>query len=314
MTKMLKITLNGETFLADMLWDKAPETCKLFESSCPVESRIFSAKICDAEVTYPVSGPIANYEHIENPVFHEPAGAVSWYGGWSSICIFFDVCEPFGTCNMFARICEADRERFAAACRNVWDNQGMCIKNEIVGIEAVGLKMMDINTLLALDLAEYTTALEALADQMMLEEPRDIDYMRRRKLDTGREFAVWNFTVGYCMNAADALSLLRAQANENANDGTADLATINNSAARLCDWFSGAFDVTGKMDDTTAILAHSRDLYAQVETHEQFAALTRATERYLVQLQFWVDRQIPWPAISDLVHGYRLRTESGETR
>lgn len=48
MTKMLKITLNGETFLADMLWDKAPEACKLFESSCPVESRIFSAKICDA--------------------------------------------------------------------------------------------------------------------------------------------------------------------------------------------------------------------------------------------------------------------------
>lgn len=74
--------------------------------------------------------------------------------------------------------------------------------------------MMDFNTLLTLDLAEYPTALEALADQMMLEEPRDIDYMRRRKLDTGREFAVWNFTVGYCMNAADALSLLRAQANK----------------------------------------------------------------------------------------------------
>lgn len=174
--------------------------------------------------------------------------------------------------------------------------------------------MMNIDTLLVLDLAEYTTSLEALADQMMLEEPRDIDYMRRRKLDTGREFAVWNFTVGYCMNAADALSLLRAQAAENVNGNTADLATLNNSAARLCDWFSGAFDVTGTMDDTTAILARSRDLYAQVETHEQFAALTRATERYLVQLQFWVDRQIPWPAISDLVHGYRLRTETGETR
>ena len=55
--------------------------------------------------------------------------------------------------------------------------------------------MMDINTLLMLDLAEYTTALEALADQMMLEEPRDIDYMRRRKLDTGREFAVWNLSL-----------------------------------------------------------------------------------------------------------------------
>ena len=43
MTKMLKITLNGETFLADMLWDKAPEACKLFESSCPVESRIITS-------------------------------------------------------------------------------------------------------------------------------------------------------------------------------------------------------------------------------------------------------------------------------
>lgn len=174
--------------------------------------------------------------------------------------------------------------------------------------------MTNIDTLLALDLAEYIASLEALADQMMLEEPRDIDYMRRRKLDTGREFAIWNFTVGYCMNATDALSLLRAQATENANGDTADLATLSNSAARLCDWFSGAFNVTGKMDDTTAILAHSRDLYAQVESHEQFAALTRATERYLVQLQFWIDRQIPWPAISDLVHGYRLRTETGETR
>ena len=94
--------------------------------------------------------------------------------------------------------------------------------------------MTNIDTLLALDLAEYTASLEALADQMMLEEPRDIDYMRRRKLDTGREFAVWNFTVGYCMNATDALSLLRAQATENVNGDTADLATLSNSAARLC--------------------------------------------------------------------------------
>ena len=93
--------------------------------------------------------------------------------------------------------------------------------------------MMNIDTLFVLDLAEYTTSLEALADQMMLEEPRDIDYMRRRKLDTGREFAVWNFTVGFCMNAADALSLLRAQAAENANGATVNLATLNNGAASL---------------------------------------------------------------------------------
>ncbi len=47
------------------------------------------------------------------------------------------------------------------------------------------------------------------------------------------EFAVWNFTVGFCMNAADALSLLRAQAAENANGATVNLATLNNGAASL---------------------------------------------------------------------------------
>lgn len=35
------------------------------------------------------------------------------------------------------------------------------------------------------------------------------------------------------MNAADALSLLRAQAAENANGATANLAALNNSAASL---------------------------------------------------------------------------------
>lgn len=135
MTKKLKITLGGESYLADLLWDDAPKTCEAFVAACPFESRMFSAKICDAEVTYPVPGAIADFDVMENPKFEEPAGAVVWYGMWSSVCIFFDVCEPFGTCDMFARICEADRERFADACRALWDQQVLPVKNEIVDVE-----------------------------------------------------------------------------------------------------------------------------------------------------------------------------------
>ena len=135
MTKKLKITLGGESYLADLLWDDAPRTCEAFVAACPFESRMFSAKICDAEVTYPVPGTIADFDVMENPKFEEPAGAVVWYGMWSSVCIFFDVCEPFGTCYMFARICEADRERFATACRALWDEQVLPVKNEIVDVE-----------------------------------------------------------------------------------------------------------------------------------------------------------------------------------
>ena len=135
MKTMLKITLEGEAYLADLLWDEAPQTCKAYAEACPVESRIFSAKICDAEVTYPVPGPIADFDLMENPKFDEPAGAVCWYGMWSSICIFFDICEPFGTCNMFARVIDRDRGRFAEACRAIWEKPGVLIRNEIVDIE-----------------------------------------------------------------------------------------------------------------------------------------------------------------------------------
>ena len=172
--------------------------------------------------------------------------------------------------------------------------------------------MESIDSLARLDLADFPNALEQLADQMMCEEPRDIDLLRRRKLDTGREFAVWEYTVGYCMNASDVLSLLRVQASE--ADAPADLETLKSTAERICDWYAGSFKVTGAMDDAFAILCRCRDLYPAVEDTEQFCALTRATERYLVQLLFWVDRQLPWPAVSDLVHGYRLRTADGPTR
>ena len=172
--------------------------------------------------------------------------------------------------------------------------------------------MENVDTLVALGLAEFPDVLEKLADQMMLEEPRDIEFLRRRKLDTGREFAVWEYTVGYCMNASDILSLLRAQATD--ASAPTDLSTLKESARRVCDWYAGSFKVTGAMDDAVTILSHCRDLYAEVDSIEQFASLTRATERYLVQLLLWVDRQLPWPAVSDLVHGYRLRTADGPTR
>ena len=173
--------------------------------------------------------------------------------------------------------------------------------------------MMDINTLLTLDLAEYATSLEALADQMMLEEPRDIDYMRRRKLDTGREFAVWNFTVGYCMNAADALSLLRAQANENANDGTADLATLKNSAARLCDWFSGASTSPANGRHNRHPRPQPRPLRAGRVSrairspHPSHRALPGPAPVLGRPPDSLARHQRPRPR-------YRLRTESGETR
>ncbi|OUN86997.1 hypothetical protein [[Collinsella] massiliensis] len=169
--------------------------------------------------------------------------------------------------------------------------------------------MATIEHLSGLTAGELASALRVLADDMVCNEPEDIERLRARKLDTGREFAVWEYVMGYCMNFSDQICVLRTQADAVARgEEPGDAATLARSMQRLCAWYSGQFDTTAKMDDAVAILAHAGECFGGVCDLAAFSDLARGLERYLVQLMFWVDRQIPWSAVSDLVHGYRLRT------
>lgn len=168
--------------------------------------------------------------------------------------------------------------------------------------------MAAIEHLSSLTANELAASLRVLADDMVCSEPQDIERLRARKQDTGREFAVWEYVMGYCMNFSDQICVLRAQV-EAAERGEepGDTATLARSMQRLCTWYSGQFDTTAKMDDAVAILARAGECFGDVRDLVTFCDLARGLERYLVQLMFWVDRQIPWSAVSDLVHGYRLR-------
>lgn len=168
--------------------------------------------------------------------------------------------------------------------------------------------MAAIEHLSSLTANELAASLRVLADDMVCSEPQDIERLRARKQDTGREFAVWEYVMGYCMNFSDQICVLRAQV-EAAERGEepGDTATLARSMQRLCTWYSGQFDTTAKMDDAVAILARAGECFGDVRDLVTFCGLARGLERYLVQLMFWVDRQIPWSAVSDLVHGYRLR-------
>ena len=168
--------------------------------------------------------------------------------------------------------------------------------------------MATIERLSSLTASELAAARRDLADDMVCSEPQDIERLRARKQDTGREFAVWEYVMGYCMNFSDQICVLRAQV-EAAERGEepGDTATLARSMQRLCTWYSGQFDTTAKMDDAVAILARAGECFGDVRDLVTFCDLARGLERYLVQLMFWVDRQIPWSAVSDLVHGYRLR-------
>lgn len=175
--------------------------------------------------------------------------------------------------------------------------------------------MVGIEDILNAPLPELAQLLRALADEMVCSEPEDMARLRARKTDVGREFAVWEYTVGYCMNFSDQLSLLRTQADAaERGEEPGDLATLARAAERLCGWYAGSFDVTGKMDDAVAIIGRCGQCFPEARSLAEFRDLCRGLERYLVQLLFWVDRQIPWSAVSDLVHGQRMRTVDGPAR
>lgn len=175
--------------------------------------------------------------------------------------------------------------------------------------------MVELKNIENASLPELARGLRELADEMVCNEPGDIARLRARKTDVGREFAVWEYTVGYCMNFSDQLSLLRAQAGAaERGEEPGDLATLARTAERLCAWYAGSFDVTGKMDDAVAIIGRCGQCFPTARTLAEFGDLCRGLERYLVQLLFWVDRQIPWSAVSDLVHGHRMRTVDAPAR
>ena len=109
------------------------------------------------------------------------------------------------------------------------------------------------------------------------------------------------------MNLSDVASVLRDQAACAARGEEAgDVVTLARTMERLCIWYAGQFETTGKMTDTEAILTRCAACFAGADDADVFCDLARGLERYLVQLMFWVDRQLPWSAVSDLVHGYRL--------
>lgn len=134
MKKMLKITLGGKVFMADLLADEAPQTVAAFEAAGPFTSIVFAANICSNEITW--NTPVANIDVLENKVFYEDPGNIVFYPPWGAICAFFGPTEPAGWCTKFAKITEGDLPGFIEEANKVWYKQGGHVTTEIVEVEA----------------------------------------------------------------------------------------------------------------------------------------------------------------------------------
>ena len=131
--KMLKITLGGKEFMADLFQEEAPETCAAMEAAGKFDSVVFAANICSNEITW--NTPLDELDVMENKVFYEDPGNVVFYPSWGAICVFFGTTEPAGWCTLFARITAEDLPGFAEEADKVWYKQGGLVTTEVVEVE-----------------------------------------------------------------------------------------------------------------------------------------------------------------------------------
>lgn len=139
--------------------------------------------------------------------------------------------------------------------------------------------------------------LDAAMKDMWLKKPEDIHRMVGRNYDTGKEFSVWAYTWGFLSNLSDLLNTVHVRAKA----GEGDVATLATLMADMCRNYANSFNHNSHMYDCEALLNESADAFEKVETPEELATLTRALQRYVIQLSFWVDMELPWAKVSELV-------------
>ena len=313
--KMLKITLGGKDFMADLCAQEAPQTVAAFEAAGPFTSFIFAANICSNEVTW--NTPVEELDVLENKVFYEDPGNIVFYPPWGCICAFFGPTEPAGWCTKFAKVVDADLPGFIAEADKVWHTQGGSVTTAIVEVEcddeaetecgcaagsecaaatecataeAAGAEPASMTAENAALIAKIAEATQSI----WTERPEDVDRMIGRNYETGKEFSVWAYSWGYLSNLGD----LMYEYFQVGNAGEGDLETLKFLAARQCRRYSGSFEHSAHMSDTYTLLLEAAEGFERVGSHAEFAKLARTLQRFVMQMSFWVDIELPWAEVS----------------
>lgn len=307
--KMLKITLGNKDFMADLCVEEAPQTVAAFEAAGPFTSFIFAANICSNEVTW--NTPVAELDVLENKVFYEDPGNIVFYPPWGCICAFFGPTEPVGWCTKFAKITDADLPGFIAEADKVWHTQGGSVTTAVVEVDdgyeaeaenAAGVECVSEAAGMAAT-AEGAAIVEKIAaatQSIWTERPADVDRMIGRNYDTGKEFSVWAYSWGYLSNLGD----LMYEYFQLGTAGEGDLTTLKLLAARQCRRYSGSFEHSAHMSDTYTLLLEAADGFERVGSHAEFAKLARTLQRFVMQVSFWVDIELPWAEVSTFVDAH----------
>lgn len=126
--KVLKLTINGKTYHADVFEDKAPKIVAALEALGKFDSRMIAAKLCYEEIYYFTNAFVDEYE---NPVYDQEPGNIGFFPKRQCICIFYGELDAVGTCNVFAKLRKEELVDFYHAAKAVWHGQGGVITTEL---------------------------------------------------------------------------------------------------------------------------------------------------------------------------------------
>ena len=116
--------------------------------------------------------------------------------------------------------------------------------------------------------------IDVATQAMWTSKPADVARMVGRNFDTGKEFSVWAYSWGYLSKAL---------------------------AARQCRRYADSFEHSAHMSDTYTLLREAAEGFERVEDHAGFAKLARTLQRFLMQMSFWIDIELPWAEVCSFI-------------
>lgn len=300
MAKRLRLTVDGTELYADLLTKEAPLACIEMERAGRFRTVLFAANVCYGEMTF--NTPVADYWGEQNVQAETEPGDVTFYNDWSSVCVFTRRMEQFGPGAKFAQVRGEDLPAFQRLAERAWHEQPITVEVEVVsdsaGEEPCVLPAPERLFPLPAPKTLEVRVLEDELEAIWLRRPDEIDRMVERNAQTGREFGVWAYAWGEAVTLADFLRVLLGMAYE--REGS--VRTLRAVAARELRFFSPIFRDSAHMAHVSELLEEAAGAYGEVVSFAEFYALTRAVQRYLVQLSFWLDMELPWDGVSALVH------------
>jgi hypothetical protein len=297
MGRRFHINIGGETVVAELLEDKAPNICKAFESQLPSNSFSVHAKFAGEELIIMV--PF--FENPENEILNVLPGDIGYYPGRQTICIFYGETKPFGKVSVFAKVVDG-----------------------LDKLKGVGKNVLKYGSLPAQIYAEYTSSvstytqeiLDTLRDTLHRvwdHEPQDIQNLREHSLPPMGNlpcvfYANFNtFWLGENVQVHRLLAKEQKVALQELNKTIA--AILTRHAARLTKW---------NLKDTV-VLVETLANYFEKQGPKNYDEFIQVTESILVvidRINSWIDAMIPWSELDrklkdgSLSQGFHLLRET----